>query len=88
MRLDDRRVRRARRLRERGVSLSDLVREAIDARFEALERAATPGDVEAAIARIHEQHPDPPRLPARRYDVHNRKASRAAIVRALKRGSR
>ena len=88
VRLDEHRLRKARRLREQGVPLSDLVREAIDARFEAFERSVSVPDVAAAIARIHEEHPDPPGLPARTYDVHDRAASRRAIVRRLKRRQR
>jgi len=88
VRLDEHRVRKARRLRETGIRLSDVVREAIDARFEAVERSVTAPDVSAAIARIHQQYPDPAGLPARSYDVHDRTTSRAAIVRRLKRRPR
>ena len=85
VRLDEHRLRKARRLRESGIALSDVVREAIDARFEELSRAVTTRDIRAAIARIHQQHPDPPGIPARAYDVHDRAAARAAISRKLKR---
>jgi hypothetical protein len=70
-------------LRARGVVLSDLVREAIDARVDALEKAAAPGRARALVARMLEQHPDPDDLPPRDYDVHDRRAARAAVRRRL-----
>jgi hypothetical protein len=59
--------------------LSDVVREAIDERFLALQPESRP-DVKAAIRRIFDEYPDPPDLPARDYDVHDRHAARKAIV--------
>ncbi len=88
VRLDEDRVRKARKLRETGVALSDVVREAIDARFEALRRPLAARDVSKVMARILERYPDPVDLPARSYDVHDRGASRAAIARALRRRRR
>lgn len=88
VRLDEEHVRKVRRLRARGVVLSDLVREAIDARVDALDKAASPGWARAIVARILEQHPDPDGLPPRDYDVHDRRAARAAIRRRLRRSSR
>jgi hypothetical protein len=70
-------------LRARAVVLSDLVREAIDARVDALEKAAAPGRARALVARMLEQHPDPDDLPPRDYDVHDRRAARAAVRRRL-----
>jgi hypothetical protein len=70
-------------LRARGVVLSDLVREAIDARVDALEKAAAPGRARALVARMLEQPPDPDDLPPRDYDVHDRRAARAAVRRRL-----
>jgi hypothetical protein len=87
VRLDRNRLRKARRLRESGVALSDLVREAIDERFARLHAPGTRQDVKARVERILERFPDPPDLPPRAYDVHDRRASRAAIVRRLKRRS-
>lgn len=81
-------MRKARRLRASGVALSDVVREAIDARYEALDQPMTGRDATAAIARILERHPDPARVPSRTYDVHDAAAARAAITRGLKRRSR
>ena len=88
VRLDEDRLRKARTLRESGIALSDVVREAIDERFAALEKPVTTGSVRAVVKRIHAQYPDPPDLPPRTYDVHDRTASRAAIVRKLRRRPR
>jgi hypothetical protein len=83
VRLDEARVRKAQTLRERGVALSDVVREAIDERFAELGRSASPSDVRAIVRSIFERYPDPPNLPRRDYDVHNRRSARAAIRRKL-----
>jgi len=84
VRLDAERLRKAQRLRARGVRLSDVLREAIDERFSALRRPGSPPDVRAIIARIFEQHPDPPHLPTRGYDVHDRRRARQAILRKVR----
>jgi hypothetical protein len=83
VRLDEERVRKVRMLRERGVALSDVVREAIDARFATLSRLESSSEIQAAVRRILERYPDPPDLPPRGYNVHNRRAARAAIRRKL-----
>src|SRR6202011_845098 len=44
VRLDEERVRKAQTLREHGVALSDVVREAIDERFAALRQSESPPD--------------------------------------------
>jgi hypothetical protein len=41
--------------------------------------------VNARVQRMFDEHPDPPDLPARNYDVHDRRAARAAIVRRRRR---
>jgi hypothetical protein len=84
VRLDAERARKVRRLRERGVPLSTVVREAIDDRFASLDRSATRRDVKIIIARMFDKYPDPPDLPARGYDVHNRLAARRAILRKVR----
>jgi hypothetical protein len=84
VRLDPERHRKARTLRERGVSLSDVVREAIDERFLRL-RFESEADVKTLIRKIFEQYPDPPGLPARDYNVHDSGAARQAILRKLRR---
>jgi len=88
VRLDADRLRKAQRLRARGVALSDVVREAIDERYAALRHSATRPNVSAIVQRIFEEHPDPPRLPPRDYDVHDRRAARAVIRRKLRRARR
>jgi hypothetical protein len=84
VRLDAERLRKAQTLRERGVALSDVVREAIDERFLEL-LSESPPDVRAIIRRMFDQYPDPPDLPSREYDVHDRRAARQAIVGRLRR---
>ena len=79
VRLDAERLRKAQTLRERGVALSDVVREAIDERFLQLRSESQP-DVKAIIRRIFDRYPDPPDLPPREYDVHDRHAARKAIL--------
>jgi hypothetical protein len=87
VRLDAARLRKARALRKRGVALSDVVREAIDARYGQLQ--STPrSDVKAIVSRIFDEHPDPGDLPERDYDVHDRQAARRAIVRTMTRRKR
>jgi hypothetical protein len=88
VRLDEARLRKARTLRESGVALSDLVREAIDDRFEELAGSGTARDLGAVMKRIFEQYPDPPSLPPRGYDVHDRHAARRAIVAKLRHARR
>ena len=85
VRLDEERLRKARMLREQGLALSDLIREAIDERFEQLNRSRKVRDVRNIIQRIFEQYPDPADLPPRAYNVHDRKASRDAILERLRR---
>lgn len=79
VRLDAERVRKAQTLRERGVALSDVVREAIDERFSELRSGSQP-DVKAIVRRMFDQYPDAPDLPPRDYDVHDRHAARRAIL--------
>jgi hypothetical protein len=84
VRLDADRLRKAQHLREHGVTLSDVVREAIDERYSRV-RSASPADVKALVRRIFEQCPDPADLPPRDYDVHDRRAARGAILRKVRR---
>jgi hypothetical protein len=84
VRLDEERLRKAQTLRESGVALSDLVREAIDERFDGLVGSSAAQDRRAVMARIFGEHPDPSDLPPRGYDVHDRDEARRAIVRKLR----
>jgi hypothetical protein len=88
VRLDEDRLRKARTLRESGVALSDVVREAIDARFSALHRSMTARDATTVLERILDRYPDPVDVAPRTYDVHKAGESRAAIRRAVKRRAR
>jgi hypothetical protein len=83
VRLDSERLRKAQRLRECGVRLSDVVREAIDERFLRLRSEPEP-DTKTLIRRIFERYPDPPDLPPRGYDLYDRRAARQAILRKLR----
>ena len=83
VRLDADRLRKARILREGGVALSDVLREAIDERYGALRRTSTGVDATELVRSIFEEFPDPVTLPSRGYDVHDRKSARAAIRRAF-----
>jgi hypothetical protein len=84
VRLDPERVRKAQMLREEGLSLSDVVREAIDERFDQMQRSAAARDGGGIIRRILAEYPDPPDLPARDYDVSDARAARAAVRRNLR----
>ncbi|HEY6990816.1 MAG TPA: hypothetical protein VH369_20645 [Bryobacteraceae bacterium] len=88
VRLDEERLRKAHMLREQGLALSDVIREAIDERFDQLNRSRKVRDVRNIIRGIFEQHPDPAGLPPRTYNVHDRKAARTAIIETLRRGAR
>lgn len=84
VRLDEKRSRKVRKLRESGRTLSDVVRDAIDAQYDAVIHP-TAVDPAAVVARILDRFPDPAGLPARGYDVHDRRSARAGIGRALRR---
>lgn len=85
IRLDEERVRKTRALRDRGVALSDVVREAIDERYAKLRESGSGPDAAALVQSLFERYPDSPPLPTRRYSVHDRLAARAAIRRKLRR---
>ena len=88
VRLDEEHLRRARVLRERGVTLSDLVREAIDARYGETSRVHRPQDVREVLDAILRQYPDPAGLPPRGYDVADSRRARKAIRARLRRKRR
>ena len=84
VRLDPARLRKVRRLRDAGIKFSDVVRDAIDVRYDEVSRAPSATDPGAVIASIFERYPDPPDLPAREYDVHDGRAARRAVLQKLK----
>ena len=88
VRLDADRLRKARRLRDAGIVLSEVVRTAIDARFETLERSFSSRDAALAVSRVLERFPNPPGLGPREYDVHDARQARAAVGRGLRRRGR
>ena len=88
VRLDERRLERARRLRAKGITLSSLVRDAIDREYEDLVQSSKRRDVQAIMSRIYSEYPDPAGLPARDYDVYDRREARAAISHKLRRKRR
>jgi hypothetical protein len=88
VRLDDKRLRKVRRLRESGRNLADVVREAIDTEYGALSKPGSAADPAEVVALVFERFPDPPDLPERTYDVHNSRAARQAVTKALKRRPR
>jgi hypothetical protein len=88
VRLDEKRLERSRKLRANGMTLSELVREAIDRRYEQLVGSSTSRDVEAIVREVYERYPDPPDSPPRKYDVHNRGEAKAAVLRALRKERR
>jgi hypothetical protein len=85
VRLDEQRIRKARKLRAGGIPLSSLVRDAIDQQYDRLVASAKPRDVEAIMRQIYDRYPDPPDLPPREYDVHDRVAARNSIFSKLRR---
>jgi hypothetical protein len=86
VRLDDDDARRAKELREAGVPIARIVRNAIRAEHEyrvtGRVRRQTPRKI---MARIYAEHPDPPGTPKPRVDLRDRRAVRKAIVRRLRR---
>jgi hypothetical protein len=85
VRLDVERHRKAETLRAHGVTMSKVLRDAIDERFAAIVRSERRHDVRAIVTRLYERYPDPPGLRPRRYDIHDRRAARRAVLRKLRR---
>lgn len=84
VRLDADDTRRVSQLRQAGVEISRVVREAIRAEHgRRVGRRGQPRPAEVMGA-IYAAHPDPPGLPRRRYDMRDRRAARRAIARKLR----
>lgn len=85
VRLDEERLRRAKVLRENGITLSDVVRTAIDQRYEEFLSSCGPRDVSAILAKLDAEYPiAEDDLPPSRYDVHDRLQAADAIRKRLK----
>src|SRR5437868_8828560 len=72
VRLDERRLQRVRRLRAKGISISDLLRDAIDRQYEEITKQRKPRDIESMLQELYAQYPDPADLP----DQGDRKSTR------------
>jgi hypothetical protein len=86
VRLDDEDARKAAALRRAGVPISTVVRDAIRTEYE--QRIARPKALRRAsqiVAEILTSLPDPPDLPPRSFDVHDRRAARRHITDKLAR---
>jgi Ribbon-helix-helix protein, copG family len=84
VRLDDDIARLVRRLRDRGVSISTLVRDAI--RAEAQHQVAQPFEPEAVLAEMRSRFPRPPGSPSsRRIDTADRRQAGRLIRGKLRR---
>lgn len=83
VRLDEDLLRKAKVLRGNGITMSELLRDAIDQKYAQLNKPRPRRDIEAIMNRIFEQYPDPPDMPPREYSVHDPKEARAAIIRHL-----
>lgn len=89
VRLDVERRRKADVLRKRGVNLSDVVREAIDARYDDMMTKTQLIDTDAWFASIDQKYPaSDDKLPKRTYSVHDRRQAAKAIRKHLKRTSK
>jgi hypothetical protein len=87
VRLDDNDSRLVQQLRERGISISDLVRGAIRAEARRAPNSE-PLDVDALVAEIEKQYPAPPGAKKdRRIDTTNRREVQELIRRKLRRRS-
>ncbi len=86
VRLDRDDSRLATELREAGVQISHVVREAIRTEHERRIRRRGSGPRASTImARIYAEYPDPPHARRRRLDLHDRKAVRRVIAKHLSR---
>jgi hypothetical protein len=90
VRLDEERLRKAKALRKKGLALSEIVRAAIDQRYEQALSEGRPRDVGAIFARLDDHFPLAAKdLPPLEHDVHDRRQAAAAIHKRFdKRGWR
>jgi hypothetical protein len=85
VRVDDDRWRKIRRLRDHGITASDVFRDAIDQRYDALRDRREARDAGAVLASIFAAHPDPSDTPRRDDDVHDAAQARPAVRRRISR---
>ena len=86
VRLGDEDARRVAYLRQAGIQLSRLVREAIRAEYDRrVGHRGTHRRPAQVMAEIYAACPDPPDLPARTIDLRDRKAARAAVLATMRR---
>jgi hypothetical protein len=71
-------------LRQDGVELSSLVRDAIRQEYGRRRRRLRAGDVDALLAAIYARHPDPETSFASGPDVHDRRAFAEAVGRRVR----
>jgi hypothetical protein len=84
VRLDEERLRKARALRKKGITLSDLVRTAIDERYQQAISSRGPRDMREILARLDSEYPLTAKdFPPLQYDVHDRHQAAAAIRKRL-----
>ena len=82
-------ARMAATLRQHGVQVSRVVRQAIRAEYaRRLAGRAQGRRASDIVVDIYAAHPDPADLPPREYDVHDRQGARRAIRKRLGRGCR
>jgi Arc/MetJ-type ribon-helix-helix transcriptional regulator len=82
-------VRMAQALRKEGVTISDVVRDAIRAEYQRrIGQRSARKRASDRMAEIYAAYPDPPDLPARRYDVHDARAARQAVLTPLRPSAR
>jgi hypothetical protein len=80
-RLSDEDAAKVQVLREGGVRMSDLLRQAIRTAYVTRARPLPPPkEIRAILQKIQETYPDPPNLPPRGFDLRDRKAVSAHIA--------
>ena len=86
VRLGEDDARKVARLRQAGVQISRIVREAIraehDRRIGRRGMSRRPAEI---MAEIYAAYPDPPGLPARQVDLRDRRAVRRAVLARMRR---
>ncbi len=71
-------------LREEGVEMSSLVRDAIRTEYGRRRRKLRPEDVDALLAEIYARHPEPPGGAPPTVDILDRRAFREHVARRIR----